>query len=236
MTMSGTTNFVQICDDIISDALVNLGALGPGKTATGRIRAHALRALNRVAKSIDASGNFLWRTQRRTIAITAGTASYGPTIIGTDVMNFEDPADFSLSGSTARSQVWGQTNADYRLLGDRTVTGTPTLLLTEYTLQGLTITLWPTPDNAGSLELMCALRAQDFTLGTDTPDFDSKWTSCLILGLSAELATAYGQDPQTWKPDFVMERERLLNDNNPKVNLQLVAWGDSGNYGGGNLY
>jgi hypothetical protein len=233
MTMSGTTSFVQICDDIIADALTNLGALGPGKSAAGKPRAHALRALNRVAKSIDASGNFLWRTQRRNIAITAGTAAYGPSLIGTDVMNFEDPANFMLSGSTARQQVWSQTNADYRLLGDRTVTGTPTLMMTEYTLAGLTLTLWPTPDTNGTLEVMCALRAQDFTLGTDVPDFDTKWNSCLILGLSAELAMAYGQDPQAFAPQFTAERERLLNDNNPKVALQMVPWGDAGNYGGG---
>jgi hypothetical protein len=238
MTMRGTTSFVQICDDIISDSLVNLGALGPGVSCTTKpkLRAYGLRALNRVAKAIDASGSFLWRQQRRTVAIAAGTATYGPSLIGTDVMNFQDPADFSLAGSTARSQVWSQTNADFRLLGDRTVTGTPTLLLTEYSLSGLTITLWPTPDNAGTLELMCALRAQDFTLGTDTPDYDTKWNSCLILGTSAEMATAFGQDPQIWKPDFLAAKAELLNDNNPKVALQLVAWGDSGSYGSGNLY
>ncbi len=234
MTTSATDTFQQTCDQIIADALINLGALGVGKTPTANQRSHALRALNRLVKSIDASGDFLWRTERRTIAITAGTASYGPSIIGTDVLGLEDPCDFVLTGQVNRTQVYMMSNVDFRKLADRTSQGTPSQYLVERTLAGLTVTLWPVPDLAGSLEVMAALRGKDMVLGTNTADFTSKWDQCLVLGLTGLLAPAYGQASQAgnWTNQFDGERERLLNDDNEKGPMQCVPWGDGGGYSG----
>jgi hypothetical protein len=228
MTTSATDVFQQTTDQIIADALTNVGAIGVGATPTGRQHAHALRALNRLVKSIDASGDFLWRTARRSIAIAAGTSSYGPSVIGTDVLGLEDPADFVLSGQTNRTQVYAMSNEDFRRLADRTNTGTPSQYLVERTLAGLTLTLWPVPDAAGTLEVMAALRAKDMTVGTDTADYTSKWDQCLVLGLSGLLAPAYAQDGGAFTAQFEAERERLLNDDNQKLGLTLVPWGDTG--------
>lgn len=237
MSTGATDTFQESCDQIIADALTNLGACGPGASVgngiTAKQRAHAFRALNRVVKAIDASGDFLWRTVRRSIAIAAGTASYGPAIIGTDVLGLEDPCDFLLSGTTTgRTQCYMMSNQDFRMLSDRTSQGTPSQYLVERTLQGLTVTLWPVPNAAGSLEMMCALRAKDYDLGTDTSDFRSSWDQCLILGLSGVLAPAYGQDGRQFTTDFTAERERLLNDDNEKGPLQLVPFGAGVGYTG----
>ena len=229
MTTSNTTTFNETCDEIIADALANVGAIGPGRTAKGFIRAHAFKALNRVAKKIDANGDFLWRTARRSIAITAGTASYGPTVLGTDVIGLQDPASFQLTGQDSRTVVYAQSNADYRSLSNRTSTGTPVNFLVERTLAGCTLTLWPVPDNAGTLEVFAALRAKDFVTGADTPDFDQKWISALILGTSAEIAPAYGQDPSGFRDDFAAELDRLVNQDTERVGLTLVP------FGGGNF-
>jgi hypothetical protein len=234
MSTATTDTFQSTCDQIIADALTNLGALGPGKTPTGNQRSHAQRALNRLVKSIDASGDFLWRTARRTIAITAGTASYGPSVLGTDVLGLEDPCNFVLTGATNRTIVSMMSNEDFRSLADRTTTGTPSQYLVERTLAGLTLTLWPVPNAAGSLEVMAALRAKDMTAGTQTPDYGSKWDQCLVLGLTGLLAPSYGQASQVklWTPQFEAERDRLLNDDNEKGPMTLVPWGMYGSYSG----
>lgn len=233
MTTSAVDVFQETCDQIIADALTNLGALGPGNTPTGKQRNHAMRALNRLVKSIDADGDFLWRTQRRTIAITAGTASYGPTVIGTDVLALEDPCTFVLSGQVTRTQVTFMSNEDYRKLADRTSQGTPSQYLVERTLTGLTVTLWPVPNAAGSLEIMAALRAKDFVDGTNTPDFTSKFDVALVLGLTWLLAPAYGQGSgDKWKEQYEAERARVVEDDNEKGPMTMVPWGDQGNYNG----
>lgn len=237
MSTGSTDTFQQTCDQIIADALTNLGACGVGATVgngiTGKQRAHAFRALNRIVKEIDASGDFLWRTVRRNIAIAAGVASYGPTVIGTDVLGLEDPCDFLLSGTTTgRTQVYAMSNEDYRRLSDRTSPGTPSQYLIERTLAGLTLTLWPVPTAAGTLEVMAALRSKDYVTGTDTSDYTSKWDECLIQGLSAVLAPAYAQDGGKFMATFEGKRDKLLNDDNQKMNLTLVPFGDGGGYSG----
>ena len=230
MSTGSSDQFQQTCDQLIADALSNLGALQPGGTPTGKQRAHAFRALNRVVKAIDASGDFLWRTQRQNVPIVAGVASY---VLSETILGLEDPCDYLPSGSTtSRSQVYMMSNQDFRMLADRTSTGTPSQYLVERTLSGLTLTLWPVPDTAGSLEVMAALRAKDFVLGTDTADFTSKWDQCLILGLSGVLAPAYAQDGSAFQQNFEAERDRLLNDDNEKGSLSLVPFGMSGGYDG----
>lgn len=229
MSTATTDTFTESCDEIISDALTNLGAIGPGGTAKGKMRAHAFRALNRVAKKIDANGDFLWRTVRRSIPIVAGTASYGPSVLGADVLGLQDPAGFVLTGQDSRSVLYAQSNADFRSLSNRTSTGTPVNYLIERTLSGCTLTLWPVPNAAGTLEVYAALRAKDFVTGADTPDFDAKWISCLIQGLSAELAPAYGQDPSLYRDAFTTETAVLVNQDTERVGLTLVP------FGGGNF-
>jgi hypothetical protein len=237
MSTGATDVFQQSCDQIIADALTNLGACAVGASVgngiTGKQRAHAFRALNRIVKEIDASGDFLWRTVRRNIAITAGTASYGPSIIGTDVLGLEDPCDFLLSGTTTgRTQVYMMSNVDFRSLSDRTSQGTPSQYLVERALAGLTLTLWPVPNAAGTLEIMAALRSKDYVLGTDTSDYTSKWDQALVLGLSGVLAPTYAQDGSDFTAQFEAKRDKLLNDDNEKGPLTLVPWGWGGGYSG----
>lgn len=227
MTVSNVDTFQQSCDEIIADALTNVGAIGPGGTPAAKQRAHAFRALNRVVKGIDASGDFLWRTVRRDVAVTAGTASY---VLGADVLGLEDPCNFRLTGANNRAQVYMMSLDDFMRLGDRTSQGTPTQYLVERTLTTFTVTLWPVPNANGTLETLCALRAKDFVVGTDTPDYTSKWTTCLILGTSAEIAPAYAQDPTSFQARFEAERDRLLNDDNEKGDMTFVAWGAGSSY------
>lgn len=232
MATSATDVFQQTCDQIISDALRKLGVLGVGRTASGGQRSDAMRALNRIVKEIDADGDFLWRTVRRSIAIVAGTASYGPGVIGADVLGLEDPCTFVLSGQTNRTQVQMMSNEDYRRLADRTTQGTPSQYLIERTLSGLTLTLWPVPNAAGSLEMMAALRAKDFVVGTDTPDFTSKWDRCLVWGLASELAPDYAQDARQFAPQFEALRMKLLNNDSEQGPVTFVPFGDVGGYNG----
>ena len=224
MTTGATDTFTQQCDEIIADALTNVGALGPGKTPTGNQRTHAFRALNRLVKQIDASGKFLWREVRRDISVIAGTASY---VMATDVLELESPANFRLTGQTARSPVYGQTIDDYKKIADRASTGTPLQYVVERTLTAFTVTLWPVPVAAGTLEVTCILRGKDFVIGSDTPDATTKWLQCLVTGLSWFLAPAYGQDGSTFRDEYVAMKDELLNDDNEKLGVQFVPWGNA---------
>jgi len=228
MAVGTTDTFNQTRDEIISDALINLGALAPGKTATGARRDHAVRALGRIVKSIDADGQFLWRVVRRTLSTTDGTATY---TLGTDVLDVDDPMNFRRSGANGRSQIRAMSRDEFMSLADRTIEGVPTLYFLEKTLlTTVTVTFWPVPDATGdSIEYAAVLRGKDFDDGSTNADFNQKWVTCLVYGLTAELAGAYGQPQlmQQYRQMFLEEKGRQLQDEGERGNLVLVPFGGS---------
>lgn len=225
MTTATTSTFDQTADEICTDALINVGACGPGRTPAAGQLTHARRALNRLVKSIDADGGFLWRIVRRSVVAgtVLGTASY---TLPTDVIAVDEPANYRRAGQNARTEIRAMSRDDYMVKPDRTTQGVPMQYLTERTLSGMTMTLWPVPDATGDdIEYAAVLRAKDFTTGAETADFDQKFIVCLVLGLSAMLAPVYGQDGSSWDEKFATERDRQLNADNEGGNMTLVPFG-----------
>lgn len=221
-----TYDWEQSAQQIIDDALANVGAIGPGKTATGHIRDHALRALNRVVHSLDQDGMFLWRSVRRTLTTTDGTASYS---LAADVLSIDEPMSFIRSGGTSRSQVRLMSRDDYMSLSSRTDEARePTRAYFERTLTAVNLLLWPTPSTTGdTLEYACVVKGKDFDTLADTPDFLSSWIKALVDGLTAELAPAHNQPQMStlFAAKFQQEVDRQHQRDTEHGNLILVPFG-----------
>jgi hypothetical protein len=231
MTTGATDTWSQTRDEIIADALANVGALGPGETAAGPPREHAARALNRVVKALDAEGSFLWRFSRLTFSTTAGTASYTLSATAFDV---DDPVSYLESGGTTRVPVRPLSLDDYRYKPDRTTQASvPTNYVIEKALSGagrtlLTMILYPVPDSSGdTVEYTAAIRAKDYVTGADTSDFPTNWIQALVYGLTAEIAPAYNQAPLAaqFRDMFLQEKERQLGSDNEHQGFTLVPFG-----------
>jgi hypothetical protein len=233
---SGQTNFQENRNDIIRDALTKVGALGPDRDPSGAQLQHAARALNRLAKAIDPQGLKLWRVVRRTFTTVQGTATYTPAV---DVVAFDEPMTYMVSGQTSRSIVTQMSRDDYMRLSDRTQQGTPTLYFEEQTLTGLTVTFWPVPPATGdTIEYACLLRAQNFDAASNTPDFPSEWTNVLVFGLAKDLAYDYG-DPvlaQALSQEYEREKEIMVQQGAEHGNTILVPFGSSSYYTGNKGY
>jgi len=232
MATGSTDTFEESRDQICASGLENVGAIGPGETRNANnsvLFDMAARALNRVVKSIDKDGQRLWRIVRRTTTTTAATASF---TLATDVLDLDGPAAYSRSGQTARTQILPMSRDDYMRLADRTTAGIPRQYYVERTLSIKTVYLWPVPDATGdTIEYAVALRGKDFTAGSDTPDFTSKWTSCLVYGLTVELAAPFRQLDllETYKPLYEAEKALLVGDDTERGNVTFMI----GYYGGG---
>lgn len=230
MTVSGDTTFDLGRDSIINDALSNVGALGPGKSASGVMRDHAAQALNRVVKALDAEGKFLWRVTRRSLTLTDGTASYDLTASNTDVIEVDGPLNYRTSNSaTNRTPIEPMSRDDYMRITDRTIEGIPQRYFVEYTLpRTVNIIFWPTPDTTSAIvEYSAVLRSDDYDDGDDTGSYPARWLNCLVYGLTAELAPAYKQ-PQlmaTFRKLFLEERDRQMNAGDEKGPTIFVPFG-----------
>lgn len=233
MAIGTTDTWSQSRDEIISDALANLGVISPGEDATGLERDHAARALNRIVKAIDGEGQFLWRMSELTFPTVSGTASY---VLGATAFDVDEPINYMDSAGTTRVPLRPMTRDEWMELPDRTTTASvPTRYYIEKSLTAarviLTMKLYPVPDSTGdTVTYQAALRAKDFNTGATTPDFPSNWTRCLLYGLTAELAPAYKQAAfgmGQWQL-FEAEKARQLGNDNEKQGLCLMPFGSWG--------
>lgn len=231
MAVGGTNTFTEQRDQIIADALAMVGAIGPGQTPAGEQVTHAARVLNALVKSVDAEGTFLWRTVRRTLSTTASTASY---TLGTDVLDVDEPLRYVISGQTTGNIIRLISRKDYMMISDRTQTGVPSQCFVEKLLPNtVSITFWPVPSaSSDSIEYTAYVRAADFTTGSDTPDFDYRWTEPLVFGLAARLAYSYAQPDlaQTLEAQWQARKLAVLEDSTERGSVTLVPWMMSSNY------
>ena len=227
MPTGATDTANEVRDQIIAEALGNVGAIGIGDTRTSNNSAAfdvATLALNRIAKDLDKEGAFLWRFIRRTTSTTAGTASF---TLGTDVLDIDAPMRFTRNGQTASTQITPMARDEYMAIGDRTVRGVPSRYYVEVTLTTKTVYFWPTPDaNSDTIEYVAVLRAKDFTSGSDTADFTQKWQTCLVYRLTMELCPKFKQMASMgeWKALYEDEKKRLVSDDTERGNVQMVPF------------
>lgn len=229
MAQGTTDTWAATRDEIITDALINLGIVEPGGSAEGKVRDHAARALESVVKALDAEGSFLWRTSRLTFTTTSGTASYTLNATAFDV---DEPVSYLASGGTSRLPLMAMSSDDYRLLPDRTTSAKPTRYYIEKTLSSgrtaLTMYLYPVPNATGdTVEYRAQVRAKDHNTGATHPDFPSNWVKCLKYGLTAELAPAYRQldAMASFIQLYQAEKQQQLGNDNEKQGVVFVPWG-----------
>jgi len=241
MSVPSTATYNPNRARIVQLALTDVGAIGPGTVAPSQdaspLVAHANDLLAILIKSMDTDGILQWRFVRRTPTTTAGTASYA---IANDVYEIDQPGRYTLSGQTTASPVTPMVRDEYMVIGDRTLTGTPIRYYAEEALdtngiQQITLFLWPTPANTGdTFEYAAVVRARDQTADTDTLDVTQKWIRSLRYGLALDLAPGYGLPMDRigyFQKMFEAERERCLEDDGERADIQLVPFGAYHNYG-----
>lgn len=227
MTTSATDTFGEIREEILADALINVGAIGVMDSVVGPIRDHAVRALNRLVKSLDAEGQYLWRISRLTFTTTAATASYA---LNATVFAVDAPMRYTRSGASDGTVIQPMTRDEYMAISNRTVAGIPSRFFIEKTLSGvgreaLTAILWPVPDaTSDTVEYAGALRGKDMDTGALTLDFPTSWIDVLVDGLTATLAPTYGQAEMaaTYWQKYQAGKDRVLNADNERQDLYFV--------------
>jgi hypothetical protein len=230
MAQGTTDTFAASCEEICSDALANVGVIGPGDTASGKPLTFAKRHLDDLVKSIDADGQFLWRLTRLTTTTTASTAAVTISALAVDV---DEPIRFTKSGATTGVPLTPMSRDEYMALPDRTITSdTPSRYYVERSLSGgrvsLALYLYPEPEDTGdTVEYAAFLRAKDFNTVATNADFPSAWNSCLKWGLTALIAPSFNQAQLAGQflKMYEAEKTRLLGADNEKQGIVFVPFG-----------
>src|SRR6266404_3630808 len=76
MTTSGSTDYTLSRDEVIQEALEQLGVVGEGETPATTTITSCSRTLNLMIKSWEAQGIHLWAQPTQTVTLVANQASY----------------------------------------------------------------------------------------------------------------------------------------------------------------
>lgn len=194
MARSGTYSFTITRNEIITDALINVGALDPeGGTPTATQISNAALVLNMMVKSWAAQGKHLWT--RRTIPITltgASTYTLGPSTTTTRPLRVVD--GYIRTSTSNDTPIRVISKDEYNRFGIKTSVGTSVNVYYDPQLDNGIVYVYPLSES-GTLYLEVEYPLQDFTASTDEPDIPQEWYNALRWNLAKEIAMGYGVGP-----------------------------------------
>jgi len=205
MATSGSSNFTETRDSIITRSLRIVGALGQGEAANSTELTEAAQALNSIVKALQSDGMQLWHKVTISFTPTAGDSSYligtGATITQTAPLKVYNAWHRNVTTSIDTPMIV-VTKQEYDLFSDKVAsTGTPNIIhydppnATTGEMIG-TVYLYVAPNSSfcsnHDIYMTVQHPIQDFDLSTDNPDFPSYWYNCIVWKLASELAYEYG--------------------------------------------
>lgn len=104
MSTSGSTNYNQTRDEIISDALTLLGVYRPGATVTTVDKNFMSNLLNKMLKSWEKKGIHMWAMKEGTLYLRDGVNRYDISLTGTDRAG-DDAIETTLTAAASGSSL-----------------------------------------------------------------------------------------------------------------------------------
>lgn len=200
MSTSGDTSWVLTRDEIITAALFKLGALADTQTASTTQLTRAAQALNATLTLLQTKGMPLWKRTETSVTLVDGTFAY-------TVDDAVKIAEVYVVQGTTQWKLRNQSRYDQLSLPTSTG-GAPVSWSATPSIDDQVVRIWPTPDadTADNYTLVIAYQKKfdDFTAGTENPDFPSYWMQSVIYNLAVSLAPEYGvplEDRKTLKAE-----------------------------------
>jgi len=100
-TLSGSVDFTQTRNEIVTDALTLCGAIGEGETPGSAMNAAAVRQLERMIKHWQGQGIHIWSRRHAVLYVTPSQASYDLGTSSTDHATEESDAVRTTLGADA---------------------------------------------------------------------------------------------------------------------------------------
>jgi hypothetical protein len=197
MATSGITSWPLTAEEVVSQALFEIGAYAAGETPSGTDMEDGVLRLNAMLKTWQGEGN-LFREAATEVTFPAGAGELALDE-QTETAGIRAVSNAWVVGSYNRLLAeWNR--SEYLRLPNPGQTGQPTIWYAETTNAGVTLHLWPVPSTDTLIALDYQLKAQTVTDPSETVDVPEEWQECLILGLASRLASMFGTtriDPAT---------------------------------------
>ncbi|MDY6893901.1 MAG: hypothetical protein SVO01_00560 [Thermotogota bacterium] len=222
-------NFSITTNEIINEALIDVGAIAVGQTPDAAMYAHGRRKLNMMVKQWMGPPNYklpglkMWQREVGTLTLTAKStfllcSSGGDCDI--------DPPVHIISASRRNTD-----NVDslltpigvqeYRELANKSAVGTPTKYYYEQKLDGGYLYLNTIPSDTTDTIVFSYLQPiQDFDSASQNPDFPQQYYLALALNLAVLLAPAYIGEVPGWLQHLANDSLAQANTFYPETSVE----------------
>ena len=218
MALSGSFDFTVTRDDIITDAIRELGAIDIDESPSTAEVTFAARKLNILLKSLQKEHIFIHTLGRETFNTVIGTGAYNSAAGTHRILDaFITVGNVDLSISIRPMDYYDE-------LPLKDVTGIPTDLYVDPASN--VFNLFPVPDQAYVVTYQLERSFQDFDSSTNNADFPITGARLLIKGLAMELAPAYRistEERMVLKQEYGQEKSEYLAGNTQRTGREIVV-------------
>lgn len=214
-------------NDIVADALADIGAVDPLEALTAAEASHGLRVLNELLESWSNEALAVYQILQENFATVAGTASY--TIGSGATWNTPRPlrvesAFIRESGSDYPIDV--RNREEYDTITTKTTRYRPEYLYYDLGVANGTVYLYGVPDAVYTVFLNSLKQLQSFADLTTTVVLPPGYIWAIKTNLALELAPHYQKTPSTLLAGIAREAKasvKRLNGRTPKLSVAHTA-------------
>lgn len=230
MTTSGTTVFNLDFVEAIEESFERAGA----ESRSGYDMRSARRSINLLFADWSNRGLNMWTYEERTQLLTYNVSEY---VLDSDIVDVIEQVVQLPPGQTSPSlSRYNLTRVSVSTQATRTnpdITGRPTEVYYERSINGPIAHIWPLPDGSGPYTFVywALRRIEDAGAYTNTGDFPFRFLPAFIAGLAFYIA----QKKRTDDPNLIARLEadyekvwlRAAEEDREKATLQIVPRGSS---------
>lgn len=195
MAVSNSTDFTQTAQELIVDALAELGVLAEEEPLEAVDLNRGLRTLTRMLKAWQVDGVMTWTMTAGTLALVQGQEDYVFGAGGDFTTVPLDISDMEINRGTNDLPMYRLSREEYRELPNKTAQGYPTQFYYDRQRSGGTLYVWPAPDaTGGTLKFTYRRLIMDMDAGANNIDLPQEWHDAIVYGLASRLVGPYSMD------------------------------------------
>lgn len=199
MTVSGSYDFGLTRNQIITEALENLGVIAAGETPSAADMESAGKSLNLLLKGLQADRIALWAVDQQYVSLSDGVSSYALATGTTKVLS----AWMKINGQDVMLDVIDRDT--YEATVTKAAEDMPYQVWVDYAVNPPRLYPIPVPGSSYTLYYRRERMLSDFDAVSDTTDLPVKALEMLVFGLSHRLCGKFGLgmgDRQYWEGQF----------------------------------
>jgi hypothetical protein len=221
MTISSSYAFNPSADDIVRQAFQYSGLLALGRRPRPEQLADARDLLTTMLKDMQANGTVLTTTERKTLQLVPGTASY---LLDADTIDVDFPTTITAPGSTAEIWVEKMVYSDYQTISDKQAQGQPVRCYVEKTAT-CTAIFWNVPNQAYTWNYRRIRLIRDMDNGGVTLDLTRKYIRAVVFKLAHAIALTSSVPltrVQYLEQQAAAIEDKVEGDDNERGDMQIL--------------